>query len=97
MTWLSFSIFAGIAFAWYFWREHRKRQAELNSPLAEHRQGMRYIGQSLVLEQPIQNNSGRIFLGKREWQVRGPNLPIGSRVRVMGVDGSILLVDRMAG
>jgi membrane protein implicated in regulation of membrane protease activity len=47
----------------------------------------------LVLEQPIQGNSGQIYLGNREWRVRGPNLPVGSRVRITGVDGSILLVD----
>ena len=94
MTW--FAIFAVTVFAAYFWRLHYLRQKELNSPLADHRQGMRFIGQSLVLEQPIANNSGRIFLGKREWQVRGPNLPIGARVRVTGVDGTILLVDRTA-
>lgn len=92
MTW--FLIFAGVAFAWYFWREYRSRQAELNSPLADHRLGLRHIGESLVLEKPIQNNQGRILLGNREWSVRGPNLPVGSRVRVTGVDGSILLVDR---
>jgi membrane protein implicated in regulation of membrane protease activity len=96
MTWFSFSIFAAVAFAWYFWREYRKRQDELNNPLAEHRLGLRHIGQSLVLEQPIQNNAGRIFIGNREWQVRGPNLPVGARVRVTGVDGTILLVDRTA-
>lgn len=94
MTW--FVIFATTVFAAYFWRQYRKHQDELNNPLAEHRLGLRYIGQSLVLEQPIQNNSGQIFLGNREWKVRGPNLPIGSRVRVTGVDGSILLVDRTA-
>jgi len=94
MTW--FIIFAVTVFAWYFWRQYRAHRAEQDSPLAEHRQGMRFIGQSLVLEQPIQNNSGRIYLGNREWQVRGPNLPIGSRVRVTGVDGLVLLVDRTA-
>ena len=92
MTW--FLIFAAVVFGLYFWRQHRVRQSELNSPLAEHRLGLRYIGESLTLEQPIQNNSGRIFLGNREWRVRGPNLPVGSRVRVTGVDGSVLLVDR---
>ncbi len=94
MTW--FVIFAGTVFAWYFWRQYRAHQDEQNSPLADHRLGVRFIGQSLVLEQPIQNNAGKIYLGNREWQVRGPNLPIGSRVRVMGVDGSVLLVDRSA-
>jgi len=94
MTW--FLIFATTVFAVYFWARHRARQKELDSPLAEHRLGLRYIGQSLTLEQPIQNNNGRVFLGNREWPVRGPNLPVGSRVRVTGVDGTVLLVDRTA-
>jgi membrane protein implicated in regulation of membrane protease activity len=94
MTW--FFTFAAVVFAVYFWFRHRAQQKELNSPLAAHRLGLRYIGESLVLETPIQNNSGRIYLGNQEWNVRGPNLPIGSRVRVTGVDGSILLVDRTA-
>ncbi len=94
MTW--FVIFATTVFAAYFWRAYRKRQIEFDSPLAEHRLGLRYIGQSLVLEKAIQNNAGHIYLGNREWKVRGPNLPIGSRVRVMGVDGAILLVDGKA-
>jgi inner membrane protein len=91
MTW--FFIFAATVFAVYFWIQYRRRLAELNDPMAEHRLGLRYIGQSLVLEHPIKGNSGRIFLGNREWEVRGPNLPIGSRVRITGVDGSVLLVD----
>jgi membrane protein implicated in regulation of membrane protease activity len=94
MIW--FVIFAVSVFALYFWRQYRAHQDEQNSPLADHRLGVRFIGQSLVLEQAIQNNAGKIFLGNRQWQVRGPNLPIGSRVRVTGVDGSILLVDRTA-
>jgi len=94
MTW--FVLFATTVFSAYFWRRYRNHQNEQNNPLAEHRLGVRYIGQSLVLEQPIQNNAGRIYLGNRQWQVRGPNLPIGSRVRITGVDGSILLVDGKA-
>jgi membrane protein implicated in regulation of membrane protease activity len=94
MTW--FIVFATIVFAVYFWVQHRARQKELDSPLADHRLGLRYIGESLTLEQPIHNNNGRIFLGNREWNVRGPNLPVGSRVRVTGVDGTVLLVDRTA-
>jgi membrane protein implicated in regulation of membrane protease activity len=94
MTW--FIIFAISVFALYFWIQYRKRQAELDSPLAAHRVGMKFIGQQLVLEKPIQGNAGRVWLGNREWPIRGPNLPVGARVRVTGVDGSILLVDRMA-
>lgn len=94
MTW--FLIFACSVFVLYFWVQYRARQREMQNPTAAHRLGVRYIGQAVVLETPIQNGSGRVRLGNRDWQVRGPNLPVGARIRVIGVDGSVLLVDRMA-
>lgn len=94
MTW--FVVFAIAVFGFYFWRQHRLRQIDLASPLAEHRLGLRHIGQTLTLEQPIQKGAGRVRLGNREWVVRGPDLPAGAKVRVTGVDGSVLLVDRTA-
>lgn len=94
MTW--FALFTVAVFTLYFWNQYRLRQRALQSPMAEHRTGMRFIGEAVVLNAPIENGSGRVKLGNRIWEVRGPNLPVGARVRVTGVDGSILLVDRMA-
>jgi membrane protein implicated in regulation of membrane protease activity len=94
MTW--FVIFAVTVFAVYFWRQHRAHEREKNSPLASHRSGHSHIGQVVVLEQGLQNGTGRIRLGNREWSIRGPNLPPGAKARVTGVDGTILLVDRVA-
>jgi membrane protein implicated in regulation of membrane protease activity len=85
MTW--FVIFAATVFALYFWRQHRAREREMNSPLASHRSGHSHIGQVVVLEQGIQNGTGRLRLG---------NLPAGAKARVTGVDGTVLLVDRVA-
>lgn len=93
MTW--FAIFACIVFGLYFWRQYRARQIELASPLADHRLGVRHIGQTMTLDSPIRNGAGRIKIGNREWNIRGPELPVGARVRVTGVDGSVLLVDRV--
>lgn len=94
MVW--FLIFATFVFGMYFWREHVKRQKELNSPLASHRSGHAHIGQVVVLDKGLQNGSGQIRIGNRDWPVRGPNLPPGAKARVTGVDGTILLVDRVA-
>ena len=49
-----------------------------------------------MLEQGLVNGAGRVRLGNRDWPVRGPNLPAGAKARVTGVDGTILLVDRVA-
>lgn len=94
MTW--FVIFAATVFGLYFWVQHRQRQRELNSPLASHRLGHSHIGQVIVLEQGLENGAGRVRLGNRDWRVRGPNLPAGAKARVTGVDGTVLLVDRIA-
>jgi membrane protein implicated in regulation of membrane protease activity len=95
MIW--FLCFASIVFGLYFWMQYRARQRELARPTAEHRLGVRHIGQALTLQAPIQDGTGRVRLGNRDWEVRGPNLPVGARVRVTGVDGSVLLVDRISG
>ena len=59
--------------------------------------GKRALGpRDLVLEQGLQNGNGRVRLGNRDWPVRGPNLPAGAKARVTGVDGTVLLVDRVA-
>lgn len=94
MIW--FAIFASSVFGLYFWRQYVQKQRELNSPLASHRSGHSHIGQVVVLEQGLQNGAGRIRLGNRDWPIRGPNLPPGAKARVTGVDGTVLLVDRVA-
>jgi len=94
MIW--FLVFAATVFALYFWRQYRQTQRELNSPLATHRSGHSHIGQVVVLDQGLSNGSGSIRLGNRDWPIRGPNLPPGAKARVTGVDGTVLLVDRVA-
>jgi membrane protein implicated in regulation of membrane protease activity len=95
MVW--FALFAATVFGLYFWREHRIQQQELRSASAPHRVGERYIGQVLTLTEGIHDGSGQTRLGSRRWNLRGPNVPAGTRVRVTGVDGTILIVDRLPG
>lgn len=95
MIW--FSSFAFTVFGVYFWLQYRSRQRELDRPTAQHRFGLRHIGDATTLSAPIQNGVGSVRLGNRQWSVRGPNLPAGARVRITGVDGAVLLVDRVPG
>jgi membrane protein implicated in regulation of membrane protease activity len=93
MLW--FALFAATVFALYFWREFRIQQRDLQSATAPHRVGERYIGHVLTLTARIDNGRGRTSLGGRRWRLRGPDVPAGARVRVTGVDGSVLIVDRL--
>ena len=92
MIW--FLIFAASVFAIYFWLDHRAQQRDQSRPTSDQRSGMRHIGTALELQAPIHNGLGKIKLGNREWLVRGPNLPAGTKVRVTGVQDTMLMVDR---
>ena len=54
--------------------------------------GLQYVGSELVLVEPIAQGSGKAKLGDGVWKVSGPELPAGARVRVTGVNGTILTV-----
>lgn len=56
--------------------------------------GAKHVGREIVLEQPIEAGRGRIRLSDSWWSVEGPDLPAGSRVRVVGVRGAVLVVEK---
>lgn len=93
MTW--FVVFAISAFGLWYWREYRIQQRDLESASSPQRTGERYIGQVIELPEGMANGSGRIRLGNRKWTLRGPDVPSGGKVRITGVDGQVLIVDRM--
>ena len=67
---------------------------------AMNKRGTRMVGQTAVVTQAIEGGSGRVHYGDSEWIARGPDSPIGSRVRIAGSDeiepefGVILAQDR---
>ncbi|WP_457665045.1 NfeD family protein [Thiolapillus sp.] len=56
------------------------------------RRGEQYIGRNFNLDEPIVNSVGKIRVDDTTWKISGPDCPAGSRVRVVGVDGVVLLV-----
>jgi membrane protein implicated in regulation of membrane protease activity len=56
------------------------------------RRGEQYIGRVFTLQDPITNGEGKIRVDDSTWKVRGEDCPAGNRVKVIGVDGVVLLV-----
>ena len=50
------------------------------------------VGREGLLAEPIQDGAGRIRFDDTLWRVTGPDLPAGARVRVTGIDGTVLVV-----
>ena len=55
--------------------------------------GQSLIGRTATLEQPIAEGRGRIRLDDTMWSVQGPDLPVGTRVRVTASNGRDLTVE----
>jgi membrane protein implicated in regulation of membrane protease activity len=53
----------------------------------------RLIGQTVTVETAIENGKGRVTVGDGVWNARGPDLPSGAKVRVVGADGTCLTVE----
>jgi hypothetical protein len=58
------------------------------------RRGEQNIGRVVKLVEPIANGRGKVRIGDTQWLVSGDDLPVGTQVRVTGIDSTVLQVER---
>lgn len=94
LQWLIFGVMSLVTIAlWVRWT--RSRPAKSDRPLLN-RRAEQYLGQEALLQDAITQGFGRIVLGDTVWRVAGPDLPAGQKVRVIGHDGNVLLIEAIA-
>ena len=57
--------------------------------------GARLIGEMVVVTHAIDGGTGRVRQGDGEWLAKGPDAEPGTRMRVVGHDGAVLLVEHL--
>lgn len=57
------------------------------------RRGEQYVGRMFTLEEAIVNGVGKVKVDDSIWKVRGADTPVGIKVRVMSVDGTVFNVE----
>lgn len=55
----------------------------------------RLIGQHVRVVDPIVDGEGRVKVGDSVWSATGPDAPTGTRMRITGVDGTIVRVESL--
>lgn len=58
------------------------------------KRGAQYVGRTFSLEEAIVNGAGKVRVGDSVWRALGPDLPAGDRVKVTGVEGAALKVEK---
>ncbi|MBX9455649.1 MAG: NfeD family protein [Rhizobium sp.] len=91
VQWLTFAALAVLSL-WLGRRWLNRSRNQSEEPTLNNR-GASLIGRTADLIDPIHNGRGRIKIGDTIWIVNGPDLPAGSRVRVLSNDGSDLKVE----
>jgi membrane protein implicated in regulation of membrane protease activity len=75
------------------WRKYRETRPVKTDQPNLNRRGPQYIGRVFSLKDPISNGVGKVTVDDSTWKVKGPDLPVGTHVRVTGIDGVIFTVE----
>ncbi len=90
---IQFAIFSIVSVAsTLVWRSYSRKKAPVSDEPLLNRRGEQYVGRVFTLEEPIVNGYGKLRVDDTTWKIEGPDLPAGTRVRVSGVDGTILKI-----
>ena len=89
---LLFAVFAAAAVP--VWRRLARRDdgASVSNPFLNKRADA-LVGRVFTLEKPIVDGSGTVRIDDTIWRIAGPDIPAGSRVRIVRADGASLTVD----
>jgi hypothetical protein len=74
------------------WRVYARKNPPRTDEPHLNRRGEQYIGRTFTLAEPIVNGLGKLRVDDTTWRIEGTDLPTGTRVRVTGVNGTILRV-----
>ena len=89
--WVLWAVLGIVAMLWY--RGYKKANPDDEPAPTLNQRGVQYIGQSFTLVEPIERGFGKVQVGDGVWKVSGHDAPVGTTVRVTGVDGAVLKVE----
>ena len=75
-----------------YWKFVRRALDEPSEQPLLNRRAEQHIGRRYVLESAIVNGQGKARVGDSHWLVEGPDLPAGTTIEVVGVEGATLKV-----
>lgn len=87
-----FAVLAFVSCAVYWYGLRPKLQRDEPGDDRLNRRGEQLIGKRYELIEAIVNGRGKARVGDGQWLVSGPDLPIGSTVEVIAVEGTTLKV-----
>lgn len=97
LSWeLQFFIFGiGVLASFIGWRQVLKRTRKQSDQPQLNRRSRQYIGRIFTLDTPIVNGRGKVRVDDSQWVVEGNDMEVGTKVKVIDVEGVILKVEKI--
>jgi membrane protein implicated in regulation of membrane protease activity len=76
------------------WRRFVSAKAQESVHPLLNQRGAQYIGRTFNLIAPIENGQGKIRVDDTLWKVHGEDCPVGSKVKVIAVRGTVFDVEK---
>jgi inner membrane protein len=89
---IAFAVLAFVSCAVYWYVVRPRLQHDEPGEERLNRRAEQLIGRRYVLIEAIVNGRGKARVGDGQWLVSGPDLPVGSAVEVVAVEGTMLKV-----
>ena len=75
----------------WFWRRHLQQRLNITDQPMLNKRADGYVGRTTVLVQAIEHGRGYVSLDDSHWQVSGPDLPVGTAVKIVAAEEGMLL------
>lgn len=75
------------------WRRYVSAKSQESDQPLLNRRGAQYIGRVFNVVTAIENGQGKIKVGDSLWQAQGEDCPVGTKVRVVAVKGTVFEVE----
>ena len=93
MPW-QFVVFATISIATVFFIRHFANAQNVESAERDlNQRGNQYLGRLVIVEDEIKGGRGRVRVGDTLWPASGADAPKGAQVRIIGSEGTVLIVE----
>ena len=77
----------------FVWRRYRQAHPEEIAYPSLNRRGEQYLQRVFTLAEPIVDGQGKVRVDDSTWKIRGQDMPSGSKVQVVAIDGTVLMVE----
>jgi inner membrane protein len=81
-----------IAACLVYWKYIRPLAEQRNDQPLLNQRGQRMVGRRVIVVEAIVNGRGKVGVGDGQWLAEGPDMPVGSEVEIVALQGTTFTV-----